>query len=318
MTTVCLRPALASLGIGVWLAARAVPAALIFEIDFDGAAGSNNGDVVSGVTGGTATIRDGGAGTSQVLTSPDVFGDGGYLVTLYPAGAVPPYGARVTPASAASSFAAMFSTDGGSGQRQLEGAMDFFFRSDSNIDAGEELRFLDNDNRGNSGLRMVWQGWTSGYGDMRFEVIGNTDALGTGVSSLSAYAGTGFQIQGSLLYHLGMTVTTDDATGQSTLKLFGVEGTGAINTSASTLEQGFIGSLSFNINESVVLNGFTAGAYDLGNLRNSGQTNQQEYDKFRIYDSVPAQFDAIPEPSTALLTALGWVALARSVFRRRA
>lgn len=282
----------------------AAPGATIFELSFSGAAGSSDGSAIFGVTGGTATIRDGGAGTAEVVTAPPPLVTGGYLKTFYPAGATGSHGARVVPASPANSLAALFSTDPTSGQHQLEGGLDFFFQNDTALDRPEELRFLDNDNRANGGLRIVVQGGAS-IGDLYVEIIGNANAFGDGTTNKTTATTSAFQIQANTLYHLGVTFSTDDASGLTTVRLFGVEGNRSIDTSATTLAEGFLGSGTFNLNEAVVTAGFISGAYDIGSLRDSGADKLQFFDHYRLYDSVPALFGAVPEPSSCLLAAVG-------------
>ncbi|HOD82857.1 MAG TPA: PEP-CTERM sorting domain-containing protein [Phycisphaerae bacterium] len=288
---------------------------LIYQATFSGAAGSSNGDAIYGVTGGTATIRDNGTGTAEVVAAPGPVA-GGYLRTFYPNGAAAPYGARITPASPANSLAALFSTDPTSGQRQLEGGLDFFFQNDTDLDRGEELRFIDNDNRGSGGLRLVVQGGSTS-GDLYVEVIGNTGAFGDGTTNKVTKATSAFQILANRLYHLGVTFSTDDATGQTTVRLFGLEGNRALDTSAATLAEGFLGSLSFNLDESVVTNGFISGAYDIGSLRNSGADKVQYFDHYRLYDAVPSAFLEVPEPCTLILTSTGLLGVFTSLRRRR-
>ena len=292
------------------------PGAMIYQVTFSGAAGSSNGDAIYGVTGGTATIRDNGTGTAEVVTPPPDFLTGGYLRTFYPNGASAPYGALITPASPANALAALFSTDPTSGQRQLEGGLDFFFQNDTDLDRGEELRFLDNDNRSNNGLRIVVQGGSS-LGDLYVEVIGNANAFGDGTTNKVTRATSAFQIPADTLYHLGVTFSTDDTTGETTVRLFGLEGNQTLDTSATTLTEGFLGSLSFNLNEAVVTNGFISGAYDIGALRNSGADKLQYFDHYRLYDAVPAAFLAVPEPSSVILASGGLLGLAFLGWRRR-
>lgn len=292
--------------------------ATIYELSFSGAAGSSDGSAIFGVSGGTATIRDGGTGTAEIVTIPPAVVTGGYLRTFYPNGAVAPYGARVTPASPANSLAALFSTDPVSGQRQLEGGLDFFFQNDTALDQAEELRFIDNDNRTSGGLRIVVQGG-SGIGDLYVEIIGNANAFGEGASVTNKVtaATSAFQIPANTLYHLGVTFSTDDTSGLTTVRLFGLPGNQTIDTGATTLAQGFLGSSTFNLNESVVTAGFIPGAYDIGSLRNSGADKVQFFDHYRLYDSVPALFGAVPEPTSCALAALGLPGLAFAGWRLR-
>jgi len=303
-------------GVALAMLSGEAPGATIYSVAFSSAAGTTDGSAISGVVGGAATIRDGGTGTTAVVNPPPDFLGDSYLRTFYPSGATAPYGARITPASPANSLAALFSTDPISGQRQLEGGLDFFFQNDSDLDRAEELRFLDNDNRGNGGLRIVVQGG-SGLGDLYVEVIGNANAFGDGTTNKVTRATSAFQIPGNTLYHLGVTFSTDDTSGDTTVRLFGLPGNVSIDTGATTLAEGFLGSLSFNLNEAVVTNGFTSGAYDIGALRNSGNDKIQFFDHYRLYDAVPEVFAFVPEPSTLALAACGLLGLVFWGVRRR-
>jgi hypothetical protein len=310
-----LRGLLLSLAVLMVLSGTA-SGAIIYGVNFSGAAGTTDGSAIYGVSGGTATIRDAGTGTAEVVVPPPNFLGSPYLRTFYPAGVIAPYGARITPASPANSLAALFSTDSTSGQRQLEGGLDFFFQNDSSLDRPEELRFLDNDNRGNNGLRIVVQGG-SATGDLYVEVIGNANAFGDGTTNKVTAANSAFQVQANTIYHLGVTFSTDDTSGLTTVRLFGLEGNQTLNTSATTLAEGFLGSLSFNLNEAVVTNGFISGAYDIGSLRDSGNDKSQFFDHYRLYDAVPDAFLAVPEPSAFALLGLGFTGLVGWGWRRR-
>lgn len=307
------------LGLAAWLAfGPLAPGAVVLECNFDSASGTTNASPIQGVVGGSAELKSSSPGTSVVANAAPL-GFGGYLDAYLPVAAGSnAQGARLLPASPANSFAALFSTNPASGQRQLEGGFDFLFRSDSNIDTGEELRFLDHDNRSNSGLRMVLAGHGVGSsGDMILEVIGPANAFGAGVANASRTADAGFQILANRVYHLGVTFTTDDTTGLTTAKLFGVEGFNRINTSALTLADGFLGSFTFNMDESIVTAGFTSDPFYVGILRGSGVDKRQAFDAFRLYNSVPEFFAGVPEPSTFALTAIGLLLGGLAVWRRK-
>jgi hypothetical protein len=296
-------------GLAVWLMAWHVPAAVIFECNFDSASGSTNGSPIQGVVGGSAQLKVTSPGTAVVANS-NPLGNGGYLEAYFPSSCLSTsaaQGATLVPASAANSFAALFSTDPISGQRQLEGGFDFLFRGTSDIDTGEELRFLDHDNRSNNGLRIVLAGHgADGRGDLIMEVIGNSNAFGSGVANANRSADSRFQILANQVYHLGVTFATDDTTGVTTAKLFGVEGFNPIDTSATALDDGLLTSFTFNMDESVVTTGFIPGAYNVGILRISPNVDKyQAFDAFRLYDSVPAIFTAVPEPASGSLALLG-------------
>lgn len=296
---------------------------VVYRVGFDGAAGTTNGSAISGVTGGTASIRDNGGtdSTSSVVTAAPDLGGGGYLRSFVPAnGSTPapstPQGARFTPASAANSLAAMYSVS--EGQARLNGGFDFFFRPIASDIAGaapgQQVRFLDESATGSGGLRMVFAGPASSS-DVRLEVIatagGFTNPAGNSVSSFSIEAAPAFQMTADNIYHLGVTFSTDSA-GLVTAKVFGIEGSGAIDTAATTVAGGLLKTQQFDINEDVVTSmiGLPTGAYDFGMLQAGNSPRNQDFDEFRLYDVSPAQFAAnVPEPAALGLLCAGALGL---------
>jgi hypothetical protein len=116
-----------------------------------------------------------------------------------------------------------------------------------------------------------------------------------------------------IVYHLGVTYATD-VDGNVVVRLFGVEGSGVISTSAATFAEGLLASSTFNLNESVVTSttGLPTGAYDFGILQSSNAARTQDFDEFRLYNAVPVEFAAnVPEPTVAGLLLVGGLLVAR-------
>jgi len=295
---------------------------MVYRVGFDSATGTTNGSEITGVFGGTATIRDAGGidSTSAVVTDAPTLGGGGYLQAVVPASTatpagVAPQGATFTPVSPANSLAAMYSVS--NGHASLNGGFDFFFRpnfTDINASGGQTFRALDVSAVASGGLRVVLSG-TAGTNEIRLETITAANGIGLPSGSTTNNVSTGsnpaFQMAAGIVYHLGVTYSTD-VDGNVTVNLFGVEGSGAINTSALTLEEGLLASSTFNFSESVVTSttGLPTGAYDFGILQAGAATRTQDFDEFRLYNSVPLEFAAnIPEPTALGLLLVGGVLL---------
>jgi hypothetical protein len=297
----------------------------VFRVGFDSAGGTTNGSAITGVTGGTATIRDNGGAdsTSGVVSDAPDLGGGGFLRAVVPASTaspvgVAPQGATFTPASPASSLAAMFGVVGG--QASLNGGFDFFIRPNNNeINAtppGQQFRVLDHSAVGTGGLRIVLSG-PSGSSDIRLETITAANGIvlpsSATTNNVSTLSNAAFQMTADNTYHLGVTYSTD-AAGTVTQKVFGIQGSGAIDTAATTVATGLLATSTFNFDESIVTSttGFPTGAYDFGILQTGNSARTQDFDEFRLYNTVPAEFAAnvpVPEPTTAAALAIGCIAL---------
>ncbi|MDA3926125.1 MAG: hypothetical protein PF904_15625 [Kiritimatiellae bacterium] len=104
-------------------------------------------------------------------------------------------------------------------------------------------------------------------------------------------------IESNMVYHIGVSYATDSE-GNVTAKIWGQEGSGAIDLTTATP----VGSVTFGINESVVTNGFTAGEFSFGKLRNNGEfPSTQNYDSFRIYNDTPLTFGALTVPASGTI-----------------
>ncbi|MDA3926124.1 MAG: hypothetical protein PF904_15620 [Kiritimatiellae bacterium] len=162
----------------ICLAASSAYSGIVFEAGFRGPGNGAGGpyDLVN--LGGSGYVVDdsesrtltgvindnpmpgGGTYLSCVITNPT--SDGGVSMIKF------------VPDSAASSLDAM--TDVVNGDRVINGGFDFFFRSDTALLSGE-MRNMDEDNKGNGGLRFVFTSQSPG---LRLEIISSAYGLFSG------------------------------------------------------------------------------------------------------------------------------------------
>lgn len=307
-------------------------ASIIMQADFQGSGGGTGGpnDIVA--YGGTGTITSYTTGTASIQNS-DPLGQGSYLNVSV--GAHPANGnlglATLTPTSAANSWSALNTV--GSQFVALHGASDFFL-SASNAGASgfntNWTRPFDIGASSSGGLRFIMN--AQGTNTMRLEFLAGTNAF---------LSGTDFQTRTSAMrfdavvpggawaldttYHFGFTFMTENDV--VTVKLFGATGSQAIDTTVNT---NLLGSTSFKIDATVVTAGLPSGAFsfNIGGTSGgyvagdentgSGAGRNVSGDALRLYNSAPASFGAIPEPTTMALLALGLVPIALRRRRPRA
>ena len=258
-------------------------AAMVYEVNFDGA----NGSDVSNVTGGTATLN-GGATVS-----------GGYL-KLGPPGIT---GVMITPAGAASSLNSWSSLNG----RAINGGMDFFFRPNSDMTA---CRFMDTEGGQANSLNLSFgSGWSAA---LLAEPLGNIGTYNGVYNSSSGRVGnnTATPLLSGRTYHAGLTFST--VADVVTAKLFIVEGNVDIDTSSTT---GLTGIATYTVSADNA--GFTTNAFLFGDTNNGVNTpSSPDFDAIRIYNAAETSFPAlVPEPTTMALLGLIPLGLLR---RRRA
>lgn len=283
------------------LAAGLGYSSVVFEAGFCGTRAGTGGPNDIARFGGSGSIINDTLGRTlpRVINDDPMAGGGSYLscIITNPLHSSSVRMIKFKPGSVASSLDAM--TDVVNDDRVINGGFDFFFRSDTTL-LGGEMRPLDVDNRGNGGLRFVLGSEIlSGVRGLRLEMLSNTDGLlagGEGGSSNALCDAFGeFVIESNTVYHIGLSFATDTE-GSVTAKIWGREGTGAIDLSTSTW---LIGSVTFGINESVVTKGFASSDYEFGGLRFdkiSFDSMIQEYDQFRLYDATPTTFGALETP----------------------
>ena len=296
---------------GALMLAASASAATVYSAGFDGASGTLNGANVVGVSGGTASLLLGGnQGQSRawVETAAPGFGDGGFLRTTN-LGGPNPYGIIVMPADAAHSLGAMSALV--DGKWQINGGLDFFYRSDKAIsDAAAALRLFGVSNA--TGLAI--ENFTSG--DTVYMKAAGYNAGGNG-ESYTQNSNSTFTFAANTIYHMGLVFSTDAAGNSTNMKFMVQEGTGAIDTSATTLVNGFVSIAGFTLDPSRT--GLSSGAWTFGNIEtygpNVGKNSPyvQDFDNLRLYDAVPSSFGAIavPEPMSLGLLALSGLALLR-------
>lgn len=334
----------AAASVGVLAGISGVQAGIVFQANFDSAAGTSNGDAITGSVGGTATIRHVGTDptwTSQVISDGFAVGNGALQISTNSATpSQAPQGATITPSSSANSLNAGFIADPnpgtGTDHYQLNMAFDFFFKSDVAIDAdpwAERFRFIDTGNRNNGQMRVILSSTNDNDLVLNVQFLAG-GAVGIDVpSTQSVVAGrskyqSGFSIRADDPVHIGVTVSTDPISGDVTLKIFGVHGTGLIDTSETVLstpsnptallaqgtiagtlmDQARIGNTAAATYGHV---GFNSGAFDIGMLTNWSTTRTQVFDQFTVYDSDPDQFSAIPEPTATAVLGMTSLAMLR-------
>jgi len=292
--------------------ATGAKAALVLESNFNGMSGSQ----VTGITGGTASLYS-SSGTPTIIESTPTLGQDGYLRVSCPAGQKA--GVNITPTDASHSIASWYTAgDGVSTQSKFNGGLDFFFRAaESSLN---QKRIFDIQNTG--GYRIVMQSASSS--ELYFEMIGQTGAFsgmtklkGSGTAntagSLSSFnitsGNTGnFLMAANEIYHIAVHLETDDS-GLVHLKLLAAPGTGALDPTDNSQ---ILTHATFQINEATATTGFKSGVFTYGIVGTvSTNARTQDFDAFRIYDSGPTLFGAVPEPTVMLLLGSGLVAIIR-------
>ncbi len=297
---------------GFTFIAAGVHAAIIFQADFDGAGETTGpGNIVQ--IGGTGAFPNGSPGVTNTIEStvtgtlPFSAASGSYAKSAVTGGDTGASKTIVTFAPTASgAFSKLAGTFVLNGRTylKLNGAFDVFVRPNSvAADTTEWFRPIDVDARSsNAGLRLIFNGLGgSSVGNLQLQLASNaavfnaTDpTFATGNVTSRALNTSGLSVVAGSTYHLAFTFSTNTATGLITMRVFGVVGTGPINTATATNQ---IGVMTFYAN----------GATITANALSSGQWSVTErdaptpwpatsvyYDALRVYDSVPATLEALP------------------------
>lgn len=279
---------------------------MVFQANFDGFVDSNGsgtanqGESITGIVGGSATI----VGTSTTVTSASPLFLGGYLSSF---SGDANQGAFIVPSSPANSLGVLVQK--ASGQTVLKGGMDIFIRSGvpvtSSDPAYQILVLAPNGGPDNLELLMNNQNGTA------FRVaITNRAAISAG--GLVLAAPPSFVIEANKVYHFGVIYENDGAAGNSTGYLFGIQGNGPIDTTNRTASNpAFLGSATVNFTNTtssgVEPGGLTFSGFSFGRLNSRSDNDLQEWDSFRIYDTAPTLFPgiAVTLPSVEIEVAAG-------------
>jgi hypothetical protein len=265
------------------------PVDVIFQADF------NSGSPVSFGGSGVTFVDSGVNATSSIQSSsPLVSGAGDYLSIVdngIQSSSGTKAGIEFIPNSAANSFDAWLTHDGLEvGKDSINGAFDFCFSlSDLNGSlAGNSLRFFDL-HGGAGGLRLVLNLLTADR--MSFQLIDYSSGSGVVIAEAKSSSGDIGTIVEDQLYHVGGTVSTDDATGQVTLSLFWAGGNSEIITSGSAHRIATATSSSdFNVAHAFD----SADGFLFGLMQNTvADSKELKIDHLRLYNGVPIRFDSL-------------------------
>ncbi len=290
------------------LTATTVHAGIVFQADFNGT-GSETGtgdDVVT--LGGTGSITSSNPGSTVVETGAEMVpGGGGYLKITRAAGVDGGgfNGADFDPFSGANWIDSWY-TNGGSptgGDDTLVGAFDFFYRQNNNFNGpgSFQIQFEEEDRSNGHGLHLELTRLHATLTQRLYLRLRNEDTN-------TAFTERGdFAFEADTLYHIA--VLAEGTAGNTTLKLFVVEGAGAIDPNVdSPLVTVNVGNLD---PDGTLQSSFNTQFRNLPYQEMEDWDDYEgevvlEYDSFRIYDSAPTVFAplataAVPEPASVLL-----------------
>jgi hypothetical protein len=255
--------------------------------NFNGTGTSTGGTTDMVDTGGTGAVSNGTGSNTMVIasTSPFIPGTtGDYLESTMEASGNPP-SFQVTPTTTRTSWGRIF--DFRTGQWLVNGGFDFFWRPVTAPSTLNSFRPIDISNSDSThGLRLTFHNLNATTLEM--EVITGTG--GGGVAPTGTFTG-GFAT--GTIYHLGATYATNPTTGVTTVKVFAVAGTGAIDTTSSA---NLVFTSTFTLSPSVVTDDsgwLSGGKYTFGDSYSDGATKVNDYDQFQLYSQDPGIFPAL-------------------------
>lgn len=289
--------------------------------------------------GGTRALVNNVNQTAVINTTTPV-ADAEYLKTTVNAG-VATFGTGVntyTPTSASNSWNTLVGSDvvvGANHFLNLNGGFDIFFHPNTTetptTNNTSWFRPVDVNGRvgtgaGATGMRLIFSGINPNRLDLEVAGPGSTTYFQAPTATSSAFTafgaanGLGFGAMGGnntavtiangSTFHYGFTFSTNQSTGEIDVKVFGVAGNGAIDTTTSTnllWEKFFYGNgaaLSNNGAAAVLPTG--AWTWNVSSSVNPFLATDVDWDGYRIQSGTVTSFDgAIPEPASLGLLGLG-------------
>ncbi len=255
---------------------------VVLQADFDAA-----DKIVT--TGGKASLVAYSTNKATVATDkPLAKASGGYLSVDARADSKPGHagGVIIKPESAKSSFAAMSQIV--DGKVVLNGAFDFFFRANAQLDKGMSVLRVFDVKGASDGLRLVY---LSHDGKPRVELLGpKAKALpfkrSNGQEASVIAPEIGLVMEADTIYHLALGFETA-ADGMISMTMYAAEGNVAIEKSMA------MSTVKFTLNADTVKSGFSDGEIFFGKSGQAGTPIVQDFDCFRIFNQLPDTFEAL-------------------------
>ncbi|WP_269522745.1 hypothetical protein [Coraliomargarita parva] len=283
---------------------QAASANVVFQADFNGTGSGTGGASDIATLGGTGSIYD-TASDDDIVSS---ISDGKLTVTDGAAKVGRKVGVTLNPTSIDNGFNSWFEdTSDSLGYDSVNGALDFFFQSTETELTGTSIRPIDVRLGQNDQLRLILTTNTpsSGTGPFAVQILDYSSGSGVNIGGAS-YNFSDYQA--NTLYHVAVTLETG-VDGLITTNIYITEGNTTIS-SAAIADGSETTSASFNSTGTTLNNSFTFGTHDIDVAR------VVEFDSFRLYDSIPTEFSAIPEPQTFALS-FGSIALLAAIGLKR-
>ena len=276
--------------------------------------GSGPGGVISGTTGGTATLVSQTNATASIVTGTNLAGvPGGYLNIAETGGSYAGgSGAYIVPTTAANGFASWWSATGsgpGGVDNTINGSFDYFYKdslASTSWVGGSSQSILTTGGSGQFGINFVSQ-------ENGFQLWVHDGSVGNVVAG--NYGNNGFNgstgLAANTLIHIAGVVSTDPTSGDVTATFYAVTGNNPIIPGTTPV------FATNSLDTSGVPLAFTTtsvtGPDFVFGYNDAGLAQTEQFDQFRIYAGTPTIFSAlptaIPEPATLGLMALGGLAL---------
>jgi hypothetical protein len=317
-------------------------------------------DFATGLTPAVTRSVTGDLKTSSTIVSTTPFGAGSgeYLHTRTEAGTSRSVGVSIVNYTNNSVWNTLVGTpvlNGGISYLKLNGGFDILVRPNSqdrssetatgsgvyNVDRGY-FRFADIDGRvGATGLRINYSGLSNGLLTLQLSSnAANSFGTSAGIFSTNSSALI-FSVVNTLMpdeqtVHLGFTLSTDDTTGQVTYKMWGVQGTGSIDTTTSTVGSGGLLAMgTFYANATAIGQAFSTTSpewwkyspqelfyHNTNFIPPDGSATIRpidvDYDNVRLQSGVVTEFTGVPVPEPTSMAILGLSVLGLAGRRRNA